>query len=144
MVIEVAINNKQDIIELDAQLMELISAVAKRTAEEEGCQKGELSIAFVDNKEIHNLNKEYRKVDSPTDVLSFPMDQEILGDVIISVERAKSQANEYGHSLQRELCYLLTHGILHLLGYDHKNKVEREEMRKKEEGILAEFKLARE
>ncbi len=142
--IEVAINNKQDIIELDTRLLELITAVARRTAVKEGCHKGEVSIAFVDNKEIHNLNKEYRKVDSPTDVLSFPMDQEILGDVIISVERAKSQANEYGHSLQRELCYLLTHGVLHLLGYDHKSKVERDEMRKKEEAVLAEFELVRE
>ncbi len=144
MMINVDINNKQDIIKLEKKLRNLIIAIAKRTVAKEGYQGVEISIAFVDNKEIHSLNKKFRDVDRPTDVLSFPMgDNDILGDVIISVDRAKSQADEYGHSLQRELCYLLTHGVLHLCGYNHKNKEEKEEMRNKEESILAEFELTR-
>lgn len=91
----------------------------------------ELSVTFTDNEKIHLLNREYRNVDRPTDVLSFPMysfsdgdlpvEGEIvsLGDIVISVERAKEQADEYGHSLRREIAFLAVHSVLHLLGYDH-------------------------
>src|SRR5699024_4127387 len=95
----------------------------------------EVSISFVDNKRIRELNLEYRGVDAPTDVLSFPQyDEEdlilpegfpvILGDIIISLERALEQAEDFGHSLEREVVYLSIHGFFHLLGYDHETEEE--------------------
>ena len=124
----------------------------------------EISVRFVDNEEIHKLNREYRNVDRPTDVLSFPLNDfyrsvpecemgELmdpvtrcvpLGDMIISVERAKEQAKEYGHGLARECAYLTVHSMLHLLGYDHVDEgEEKAAMREKEEEILAVLGLSR-
>ena len=98
-----------------------------------------VSVSFIDNKEIHQINKEYRKIDRPTDVISFAfLDNEdrekeynsgmpvILGDIYISLDKAKEQAEEYGHSMKRELCFLFVHGLLHLLGYDHMKKEDEE------------------
>jgi probable rRNA maturation factor len=105
----------------------------------------EISLTICDNKTIHALNKEWRSVDAPTDVLSFPLLTEIeagdggellLGDIVISLERAQEQAMDYGHSLERELLYLFTHGLLHLLGYDHQKADEQQEMRRVEEELL--------
>ena len=98
----------------------------------------------MDNEQIRGLNKMYRGIDEPTDVLSFPMDDEIWGDIIISTDKVISQAEEYGHSLERELGFLVVHGILHLLGYDHQTPEEEAVMRQKEEKILTELKLSRE
>lgn len=101
-------------------------------------QDSELSVTFTDNENIHVLNREYRGVDRPTDVLSFPMysfadgdvpeDEEIvsLGDIVISVEKAREQAEEYGHSFRREIAFLAVHSVLHLLGYDHEISEEDE------------------
>lgn len=115
----------------------------------------EISISFVDNQEMQDLNKEYRNIDAPTDVLSFSMlefeednegfesdlddyiEEELpLGDIVISVERAIEQAGEYGHSKDREIAFLLVHGMLHLLGYDHEEKEDERIMFQKQDTIL--------
>lgn len=110
-----------------------------------------VSVSFAMKEEIRQLNKAYRGVDSPTDVLSFPqfnsweeLPEEgdiLLGDVVICVEIALEQAREYGHSQERELLYLFTHSILHLLGYDHMKDDEKKIMREKEEQVMAELGL---
>lgn len=109
----------------------------------------EVSVMLCDNETIKDINREWRSLDKATDVLSFPLheglrdgkniaDEEfLLGDIIISLERAGEQAQEFGHSLQREILYLFVHGLLHLLGYDHSEDEERLEMRRREEGLLA-------
>ncbi|MEF2919121.1 MAG: rRNA maturation RNase YbeY [Acutalibacteraceae bacterium] len=113
----------------------------------------EISVNFVDNEEIHKLNKQYREKDMPTDVLSFVMGEDgqfdidpktgaqILGDVVISMEKAVEQADRYGHSLQREVGYLTAHSVLHLLGYDHEDNMERVRMREKEELVMQQLGL---
>ena len=103
-----------------------------------------VSLLLTDNETIHEINRNYRNKDSATDVISFAYNEdesndgfyEVLGDIIISLERVKEQSFEYGHSYEREFYYVLTHGILHLLGYDHIEEEDKEEMRKKEEEIL--------
>ena len=113
-------------------------------------QKCEISVSIVTEEEIQKINKTFRNVDSPTDVLSFPQltfqegeivqvnekHEIILGDIIISIERAKKQSEEYGHSLEREIAFLTVHSMLHLLGYDHMQKEEEKEMFFKQEQIL--------
>ncbi|UCZ55264.1 rRNA maturation RNase YbeY [Bacillus shivajii] len=114
---------------------------------EEVSDNAEVSLTFVDNDTIHELNKTYRDKDQPTDVLSFALNEgeedvvgegmpELLGDVIVSVPRAEEQAEEYGHDMKRELCFLSVHGFLHLIGYDHETKEEEEAMNKRQEMIL--------
>lgn len=114
----------------------------------------EVSVSFVDNSTIQLLNAQYRGIDSPTDVLSFPQDDDgefgslegfprILGDIIISLERAEEQAEEYGHSLDREVLFLAVHGFFHLLGYDHHTEEEERIMRSLEESVLQEIGLRR-
>ncbi len=119
----------------------------------------EVGITLVDNEEIQNLNSQYRKIDSPTDVLSFAMDEtgtvetditfvnasdlHLLGDIVISMERTVEQAKEYGHSTERELGFLTVHGMLHLLGYDHTTEEDALIMREWEEKILQKLKLVR-
>lgn len=105
----------------------------------------EISITFTNNEEIHYLNKEYRNIDRPTDVLSFPFDNsfnlpvKMLGDIIISLEKAESQSEEYGHSFKREISFLIVHGILHLLGYDHHTPEEEKEMFGLQKELLKEY-----
>ena len=111
------------------------------------------SVTFVDNAQIKELNKQYRDKDIETDVLSFPMGEngvydkdietgaQILGDVVISMEKARDQAELYGHSFQREVGYLTAHSVLHLLGYDHIDNMERVRMREKEELIMEQLGL---
>ena len=116
----------------------------------------EISVTFVDNSRIHELNREYRGKDSATDVLSFPLGEngeydidedngcKLLGDIVISMERAMEQAELYGHSLQREVAYLTVHSMLHLLGYDHEaGGLEAVRMREKEEAVLIQLGLPR-
>ncbi len=96
-----------------------------------------LNVVICDNDMIKTYNKTYRNIDKETDVLSFPSDEEgELGDILISIDKAKSQAVEYGHTLKRELSFLLCHGILHCLGYDHMTKEEEEIMFNLQEKIL--------
>jgi probable rRNA maturation factor len=109
----------------------------------------EISILFADNETIQELNRDYRGIDAPTDVLSFPLhtraeleaaDDEaevLLGDVVVSVDRAREQAREQGHSLSQEVALLLAHGVLHLVGYDHGSPEEAERMREAERQVLA-------
>ncbi len=110
------------------------------------------NIIIVDNEEIHKLNKSYRGIDRPTDVISFAledddtfikMDIRILGDIYISIDKARSQALEYGHSLLRELCFLTVHGILHLLGYDHMKEEDEKVMFELQERILDSYGIKR-
>ena len=120
----------------------------------------EISILYVDNTEIRELNKTYRDIDSSTDVLSFPMldfeipgeirdetneldDTVALGDIVLSLEQAAVQAEEYGHSFTREVAFLTVHSLLHLLGYDHMEEEERVVMRAKEEALLSQMNITR-
>ena len=112
----------------------------------------EFSIIIVDNKRIHEINKEYRGIDRPTDVISFALEDSegvelenyrILGDIYISIDKIKEQAKEYGHSEKRELAFLTVHGFLHLLGYDHMEKEEEKIMFGKQEEILNGFGITR-
>ncbi|MDR3313432.1 MAG: rRNA maturation RNase YbeY [Oscillospiraceae bacterium] len=116
----------------------------------------EISVRFVDNEEMHRLNREHRGVDSTTDVLSFPLGENgvydvnhdtgacVLGDIVISLPRAQEQAQLYAHTLQRELAYLTVHSMLHLLGYDHESGgLEGVRMREKEEQVLVQLGLPR-
>ena len=116
----------------------------------------EISVRFVDDEIIHELNREYRHVDRSTDVLSFPLGEngvydinhdtgaKILGDIVISMQHAVMQADLYGHSLQREIAFLTVHSMLHLLGYDHEAEgLERVRMREKEEAVLTQLGLKR-
>ncbi len=116
----------------------------------------EISVRFVDNEMIRELNKTYRDLDKETDVLSFPLGENgvydvnpetgayVLGDIVISVQKAMEQADEYGHSLEREIAFLAVHSMLHLLGYDHVNGgLEAVRMREKEEEVLTQLGLKR-
>ena len=110
--------------------------VIKKTLEHENASDAYLSVIFVDNDEIKKINKEYRDIDKVTDVISFALEdnqeqiigERILGDIYISIPRMKEQASDYGHSEKRELSFLCCHGLLHLLGYDHVNSKEEEQI----------------
>lgn len=134
-------NQTDQNIEMDEKL----ESVVKTVLDTEGLSLDyEVSITFVDKDEIHKLNKEFRSVDRPTDVLSFPMDEDffiegvdtMLGDIVICMDVAKEQANDFGHSLDREIMYLTAHSMLHLLGYDHMEENEKLEMRAREKEVM--------
>jgi probable rRNA maturation factor len=134
---------------------ELVRRVLEEAARREGVSDAEVSVTLVDDRRIWELNRQYRGVDRPTDVLSFAMREgetepvlgeegrELLGDIIISVETAERQAREYGHSLERELAFLAVHGFLHLLGYDHQSPEEEAVMFAKQEEVLTGLGLVR-
>lgn len=122
-----------------------LKKVIKRTLKLEQALNSTLSIIFVDEKEIKRINKVYRGIDKITDVISFAFEDNatlvynnirVLGDIYICIPRMLNQANDYGHSIKRELSFLTVHGLLHLLGYDHLTKDEEEKMFKKQELIL--------
>ena len=160
---EIVITNEQEKIEVTPEIEDVIKKVAAAAAELEECNfDSEISVTLVDNEEIHAINLEHRNIDRPTDVLSFPMlefdendevadcefdmDGELvlLGDIVISMERAAEQAAEYGHSLIREVGFLTAHSMLHLFGYDHVDDPEGERvMREKEEKILESLGITR-
>ena len=158
----VLIDDRQKIIDIDDNLQELIRNAAAAVIEFEECEENfEISVSFVDDKEMQSLNNQYRGIDSSTDVLSFPiMDFEesepigsledfidedlVLGDIVISTMRAAEQAEEYGHSIERELTFLMVHGMLHLLGENHDEKESEEVMFKKQEEILEKLGIGRE
>ena len=141
---------------VENQLMKTFEEAACLCLEKEGLdpQRAEISLSFVSKEEIHRLNRMYRNVDRHTDVLSFPLiedfnevndDEEmLLGDVVICREQAREQAKEYGHSEEREGVYLFVHSVLHLLGYDHMEQEEKQEMRDREEEVMAQLGLERE
>ena len=127
------IENEQEKIEFLDSYNDLVKKAVEGTLEYECFDKNcEVSITFTDNENIRELNKEYRDIDRETDVLSFPLeddgDEVVLGDIVISLEKAKEQAEEYGHSLEREISFLCVHSCLHLLGYDHETSEEDEKI----------------
>jgi probable rRNA maturation factor len=163
------IDNRQNKIQVTQELETAIKDVIEYTLKEEKLFiDNEVSVIFIDNKEIKEINLEQRRINEVTDVLSFPMlhypnnkvfkevylnyefDQSdlfegrlIIGDVALSLERAKEQSAEFGHTFTRECAYLTVHSILHLLGYDHMEEGQKKVMRKREEEILSNFKISR-
>lgn len=148
----------------------LIKKVIEKTLEKEHCPfECEVNLTLTTNEEIRQINQEYRQLDVPTDVLSFPMaefekpgdfskfmaeemksmyfnletEEFLLGDIVISLERAREQAEEYGHSLEREIAFLTAHSMLHLMGYDHMEDEEKDVMEEKQEQILQELGITR-
>lgn len=146
---EILIDNRQNKIELDEDIIPLIKEAIEVALRLEGRTLDyEISISFVDNEEIRELNKLYRNVDKETDVLSFPMEEgedvfsmNILGDIVISLEKALEQSIEYGHSLTREIIYLTVHSMFHLLGYDHMTEEDKLVMREKEKEVMKRLKI---
>lgn len=141
-----------------AEATELVTNVLSFVAGKESVQEdAEVSVSFVRNEEIQEINRTYRGKDAVTDVISFALQEKgegeidiigeepmLLGDIIISVDRAKEQAEEYNHSFERELAFLAVHGLLHLLGYDHLTEAEEKQMFAKQHAYLIEFGLPRE
>ena len=147
-------------IDENTEYIELIEKVLGQAFDSEGINNLNLyiNVILTNPENIRKANKEYRNIDKETDVLSFPMfekeeigqmlkkgnsTQDILGDIIISIQRVEQQAKEYGHSFERELAYMLIHGFYHLMGYDHMTEEEKDEMRKKEESILSKLNITR-
>lgn len=159
----VLIEDLQDKIEVTDEMQELIKkAVDMSFSVENFSIPSEISIMLVDNLYIREINKEHREIDKPTDVLSFPIvdmydgviksdegdfdfDEEVLvlGDIIVSLEMTEMQAEEYGHSFERELAFLITHGVFHLLGYDHDSTEREEKMLSKQYAVLEALNLSR-
>lgn len=154
---KVYITNKQSTVKIPSGLRILIRRCCNAVLEAEGfSQNAEISVSFVDNTQIKQLNTEYRNKPSETDVLSFPLGENgiydinnetgaaLLGDIVISMEKAIEQANSYGHSLQREVAFLTVHSMYHLLGYDHEQGgMQAVKMREKEEAALIKLGLPR-
>ena len=162
-------DNRQDKIEVNDELINIINEVCEQSLKaEEMNVPYQISLLFVDNEEIREINRDTRGMDKATDVLSFPMleypkdkvfkvvykdtkfneiyldgDELVLGDMVLSLERAKEQSIEYNHSFNREVCYLVVHSILHLLGYDHMEDEEKKRMREREEEILGNLNITR-
>ena len=152
MKLKIYFENEQNIINIHYALKMLVRRTVQETLEYEGMENDvEVSVTFIDDKGIQELNNRFRKKDAPTDVLSFPLfdyegesDEPIfdelsqnLGDIVISLERAMAQANEFGHSFEREVAFLVAHSMLHLLGYDHVDSEEDDkEMRQRQREIL--------
>lgn len=136
-------DDRQDSIEISRELEGLLESVIKECLRVEGLDEDyEVSVSFVTDEEIQDLNRDYRGVDKVTDVLSFPVDDEfdvgdkLLGDIIISTNRAKEQAEDYGHEFIREMAYLTAHSMFHLMGYDHMDDDEKSDMRSKEKLVM--------
>ena len=152
--IKVIITNNQKTVKIPTGIRMLVRRCCNAVLKLENFEgPAEISVTFTDNAGIRELNKQYRDKDIDTDVLSFPMGEngvydidmetgaKILGDVVISMEKARDQAERFGHSFQREVGYLTAHSVLHLLGYDHVDNLERVRMREKEELIMEQLGL---
>lgn len=158
-------SNEQNKIEIPEQWIDKLTELLRLAGEGEGKTEGEVALTFTDDEGIHALNRDYRGIDRPTDVLSFAMQDDgveeldiifevesedepdplsgMLGDIVISVERAVAQSEDYGHSLEREIGFLFVHGFLHLIGYDHGNDDEEAVMTGKQEAVLQAAGLTR-
>ncbi len=160
--VDLILENEQDKEELTSEIAKAIRDVCEAVLKEEECDfDAQISVTLVDNETIRQINKEQRNIDSATDVLSFPMlefdsegnadgeydmdgDYVVLGDIVISMERAREQSEEYGHSFLRETAFLTAHSMLHLLGYDHIDDKEGEEiMCEKQEKVLTSLSITR-
>lgn len=157
---EITINNDQQKFQLPQGFETLLQQCVGLACQKEGMPDNcAVDVTIVDDESIRQLNRVYREIDTPTDVLSFSLMEEteeepeiifeggeeilLLGDIVISAESVARQAEEYGHSLSRELCFLVVHGILHLLGYDHETYEEEKVMGDKQKEILAELNISR-
>lgn len=166
----ITVENEQSIVTVDVELEKSIRESIMYTLQNQGFNhKVEVNVLLVDNEAIRAINQETRAIDSETDVLSFPMieyeegktykdlylkhkfgpqyydgEDLVLGDVVISMEKALEQSIDFGHSLKREVCYLTVHSILHLLGYDHMDEEDKSKMRAAEEEILGTLEITRE
>lgn len=162
-------DDRQEKVAIKEDLKSLIEEIVDYSLKQEKVEiPYEVSVIFVDNEEIRNINRDTRNIDRATDVLSFPMLEYeekkvfkecylnhefspvdlddgnlVLGDIVLSLERAMEQSNEFNHSFQREVCYLVIHSVLHLLGYDHMEEDDKVIMRKREEEILSQFSITR-
>ncbi len=156
MMIYVQFSDEQDKLTLDFDAEKLAEDCTREALiEEEIEDDAEVSLTFTDNAEIRRLNKQFRDIDRETDVLSFPMSDEdgfevnpetdalLLGDIVISLEKAKAQSEEYGHSMKREVAFLIAHSLFHLLGYDHMTPDEEKEMFAKQEKVLQRLGITR-
>lgn len=161
--VELIIENEQNKEEFTTEMSSLIQTVCEKVMETEECDfDAQISLTLTDNENIRQINNEHRGIDRPTDVLSFPMlefdengdiienefeydeDMIMLGDIVISMERAREQSIEFGHSFTRELAFLTAHSMLHLLGYDHVDDEEGERiMCQKQEAVLGELGITR-
>lgn len=142
------VNNSKQVLEEEKLLNDYIKYLVKKLK----LEKCEFNVIIINNEEIRKINKEYRNIDKETDVISFALEDEmdikyddfrLLGDIYISLDKAYSQAEEYGHSRERELCFLITHGILHLLGYDHMEPDDEKEMFTLQESLLDGYNMGR-
>lgn len=164
---KVKMNNKKEVVDINfldieenSKYIELINVVMEAAFKEEKLENSNtyINIILTNPENIRKTNKKYRNIDRETDVLSFPMFEkeeievlkeqknpmiEVLGDIMISIERVDMQAKEYGHSFERELAYMLVHGFYHLMGYDHIEENDKIQMREKEEGILKKLSITR-
>ena len=155
---EIIISKEPEDIGIEDSIVEDIKRAVETIGELYDVKDNEVSITLTDDKMIHELNRNYRGIDRPTDVLSFAFREsdepdiitdeideavDVLGDIIISVERAKMQAEDYGHSLRREIVFLTVHGMLHLLGYDHMEEADRLEMEQEQEYIMSQLGISR-
>ena len=150
----VTIGVEPETLNVESELEEEIIRAAELVGKLYGAENSELSITLTDDEHIHELNKNFRGVDKPTDVLSFAFREsdepqilnqevEILGDIIISLERAKIQAENFGHPYLREVIFLTVHGLLHLLGYDHIEDADRIEMEREQDFIMSKLGIER-
>lgn len=144
-------------VEEKEEYKELIGKVLQKCFNEENLENKKLyvNVVLTDSKNIKNINKEHRGIDKETDVLSFPMyeknelenihleNEDILGDMVISIEKVQEQAQEYGHSFERELAYMIVHGFFHLMGYDHIEEKDKIQMRAHEEEVLEALSISR-
>ena len=152
---KVIISNYPEELSFPAEIEENVRAAAEKVGELYGVENGEVSVTLTNNDYIHQLNRKYRQIDRPTDVLSFALNESeepdiengpdinVLGDIILSVERAEEQAADYGHSLRREIAFLTVHGMLHPLGYDHMEEADRLEMEKEQRYVMEQLGISR-
>lgn len=152
---KVIISNYPEELSFPTEIEENVRAAAEKVGELYGVENAEVSVTLTNNDYIHQLNRKYRQIDRPTDVLSFALNESeepdiengpdinVLGDIILSVERAEEQAADYGHSLRREIAFLTVHGMLHLLGYDHIEEADRLEMEKEQRYVMEQLGISR-
>ena len=154
---DITINVEPETLELDEEIKHEIIRAVETMGELYDAANCEVSITVTDDQRIHDLNRQYRGIDRPTDVLSFAFNEsdepeiifddedhiDTLGDIIVSIDRARAQAVEYGHSFKREIIFLIVHGMLHLLGYDHMEELERREMEAEQKFVMAELNIPR-
>ncbi|WP_199618754.1 rRNA maturation RNase YbeY [Paenibacillus alkalitolerans] len=147
--------NEQETVPLPDGIGETLERLLALAGAAEGVDNGEVALTFVTDEEIRDLNRQYRNIDKATDVLSFSMwegdemadapeiEDDPIGDIVISLETAKRQCEEYGHSIEREIGFLFVHGFLHLIGYDHEDEASEKEMVRKQESVLQQAGLTR-